>query len=101
MADNQCSSCLNETYLSSGYCRYVCPPASFPNTDTNECNLCDGSCTFCFGPTIDNCTGCIDGMVLYNFTCTLSCPSGYTVNQWNVCWEGYMLVVIVLLILLL
>jgi hypothetical protein len=26
-------------------------------------------------------------MVLFNFTCTLSCPAGYTVNQWNVCFE--------------
>lgn len=63
----------------------VCPPAYYPNDVLNVCSACDGSCTYCFGPTLDNCTGCITGMVLFNFTCTLNCPSGYTVNQWNVC----------------
>jgi proprotein convertase subtilisin/kexin type 5 len=66
---------------------YVCPPTSFPSTTTNTCSPCDGSCTYCFGPTINNCTGCITGMVLYNFTCTINCPTGYTLNQWNVCFE--------------
>lgn len=65
----------------------VCPPAQFPSDAINKCLACDGSCTFCFGSTIDNCTACITGMVLWNFTCTTSCPKGYTVNQWNVCFE--------------
>ncbi len=68
----------------------VCPPAKYPSDTNNKCNSCDGSCTFCFGPTIDNCTACITGMVLFNFTCTTTCPKGYTVNQWNVCFEGRM-----------
>ena len=90
-ANNECASCNNGSYLSaSSYCRLVCPPATWPNTTTNTCDACDGSCTFCFGSTINNCTGCITGMVLYNFTCAISCPSGYTVNQWNVCHEPYL-----------
>ena len=88
-ANSDCTSCANGSYLSSSYCRLVCPAATYPNTTTNVCSGCDGSCTFCFGPTINNCTGCISGMVLYNFTCTLSCPEGYTVNQWNVCFENW------------
>lgn len=87
-SSSQCTVCFNETYLSSGYCRLVCPPATYPNTASNLCSPCDGSCTFCFGPTINNCTACISGMVLYNFSCTLTCPKGYTVNQWNVCFES-------------
>lgn len=82
---SQCLSCFNGTYLSSQYCRYVCPPATYQDSVLNKCMACDGSCTYCFGSTINNCTGCISGMVLYNFTCTLTCPAGYTVNQWKVC----------------
>ena len=97
VSESQCASCPTNNYLSSGYCRFVCPPAAYPNTANNQCDNCDGSCTFCFGPTINNCTGCIDGMVLYNFTCTLSCPSGYTVNQWNVCSQSSLLLAATLL----
>lgn len=88
-AINECSSCPEGSFLSSSYCRLVCPAATYPDSATRQCQLCDGSCTYCFGPTIDNCTGCIGGMVLYNFTCRIGCPSGYTVNQWNVCFGDY------------
>lgn len=84
-SSSACLSCPVSTYLSTGYCMFVCPPASYPDTPSRRCLNCDGSCTFCFGPTINNCTACVTGMVLFNFTCTLACPTGYTLNQWNVC----------------
>lgn len=90
-AINECSSCPNGTFLSSNYCRLVCPAASYSDSSTNKCQACDGSCTFCFDSTIDNCTGCITGMVLFNFTCRIGCPTGYTVNQWNVCFGQYLI----------
>lgn len=100
-SSNQCTSCPNGTFLSStSYCRYVCPGGTYPNTLLNRCSNCDGSCTNCFGPTINNCTACINGMFLYNFTCTIKCPTGYTVNQWNVCSEATLKLALLLLVLL-
>ena len=100
-ANSHCSSCASGSFLSSSYCRLVCPPATFPNPTANTCDACDGSCGFCFGGTIDNCTGCISSMVLFNFTCTLACPAGYTVNQWNVCSEPHFHPFLLLLLVLL
>lgn len=28
---SQCTACPNTTYLSSGYCRFVCPPVTYPD----------------------------------------------------------------------
>jgi proprotein convertase subtilisin/kexin type 5 len=106
IGSNQCTSCLTGLFLSlvttsAGYCRYVCPQSSYPDTPTKKCLSCDQSCTFCFGSTINNCTACISGMVLYNFTCTTKCPTGLTVNQWKVCYESFYAITFFLLLLLL
>jgi proprotein convertase subtilisin/kexin type 5 len=50
---SQCTACFNGSYLNLGYCRYVCPPAKYPNDILRVCSICDGSCTFCFGSTIN------------------------------------------------
>jgi hypothetical protein len=39
-------------------------------------------------------------MVLFNFTCTLTCPRGYTINQWNVCYEENIKMLLTLLLLI-
>ena len=59
VSSSDCLTCIEGYYLSEGMCRLVCPPATYPDSSSGTCNLCDGSCTFCFGPTIDNCTACI------------------------------------------
>lgn len=88
-SSSDCSSCPDSTYLSGGYCRYVCPAATYPNDTLLTCVACSNNCTYCFGGTNDNCTGCISGLVLFNFTCSSACPTGYTINQWNVCFSDF------------
>jgi len=100
-ASNECSSCLNGTYLSGGYCRYVCPAATYPNNALLLCSTCSSYCTYCFDSTNNNCTGCISGMVLFNFTCSLACPAGYTINQWNVCFSHFLNMVVGFIIIML
>lgn len=57
----------------------------YPDETTKTCLGCNNKCKFCFGSTIDNCTKCVTGYVLNNFTCTTACPDGQTPNKYNVC----------------
>jgi hypothetical protein len=87
---NQCFNCSTGYYLYSGFCRYICPSATYPNSSTYRCLACDPSCSFCFGGSNSSCTSCVTGLYLYNFTCTANCPNGMAPNQWNVCFEGWL-----------
>lgn len=72
--------------MENSQCRYVCSPGKFANNQTLTCDDCNNKCAFCFGSTVDNCTKCATSYVLSNFTCTSSCPSGYTNNaNYDVC----------------
>jgi len=83
---DKCYNCSVGYYLSGGYCRYVCPNGTYPNSTTNKCLACDSSCSYCFGGSNSSCTSCAPNLYLYNFTCTSSCPNGMAPNQWNVCF---------------
>ena len=89
IASNNCYNCTPNYYLYSGYCRYVCPNGTYPNSTTWICDNCHNTCNYCFGNNADNCTSCANGLYLYNFTCSNSCPNGMMPNQWNVCWEEW------------
>lgn len=83
---SSCSNCSANYYLSSGYCRYVCPNGTYPDQTAWSCLPCDASCSYCFGSSNSSCTSCASGLYLYNFTCTSNCPIGMLPNQWNVCF---------------
>ena len=85
---SQCFNCSSGYYLSGGYCRFVCPNATYPNATTGTCQTCDSSCSYCFAGTAGSCTSCATNLYLYNFTCTATCPNGLTPNQWHVCFEN-------------
>ena len=83
---SSCADCASNYYFFSGYCRYVCPNATYPDSTSWQCLACDVSCSYCFGGTSSSCTSCATGLYLYNFTCSGSCPAGMLPNQWNVCF---------------
>ena len=85
-ASSQCSSCKSGYYLHGGFCRFICPAGTYPDSATLTCLSCDSTCSYCFSGTISSCTSCSSGRYLYNFTCSTSCPSGMAPNQWNVCF---------------
>lgn len=101
MAANNCFNCKANYYLSTGYCRYVCPSGTYSNGTTWECLACDPSCSYCFSSTPATCTSCATGLYLYNFTCAATCPNGMTPNQWNVCYELTLALPQILILLLL
>ena len=84
-----CSSCLNQTFCLS--CNYnflvsngtgvclratLCSLSQFANIDTLKCEPCASTCLSCFIlPTF--CIACPSGLVLYNGTCIVNCPSIY------------------------
>jgi proprotein convertase subtilisin/kexin type 5 len=97
---NQCADCAANYYLYSGYCRYVCPAGTYPNSTSSQCLTCDASCSYCFGGSNSSCTSCAANLYLYNFTCTGSCPGGMAPNQWNVCFEPHLTATFALLFVL-
>lgn len=87
IAASQCSICQTSYYLYGGYCRYICPAGTYPDSVTQTCLPCDTTCSYCFNGTAQSCTSCATGKFLYNFTCGPTCPVGMNPNQWNVCFE--------------
>lgn len=97
---NQCSNCSTNYYEYTGYCRYVCPNGTYPNSTTWQCLACDATCSYCFGGDSASCTSCATGLYLYNFTCANSCPGTMQPNQWNVCYEPYLTLLLSLILTL-
>jgi proprotein convertase subtilisin/kexin type 5 len=87
VSSNQCATCQSGYYLYNGYCRYICPSGTYPDSTSRQCLSCDSSCSYCFNGTAQSCTSCSGSLLLYNFTCGSTCPVGMTANQWNVCFE--------------
>jgi proprotein convertase subtilisin/kexin type 5 len=83
---SQCSNCSTGFYYSLGYCRYICPSGTYPNSTTSSCLTCDSTCTYCFGGSSSNCTSCVSGLYLFNYSCGGSCPNNVKPNQWNICF---------------
>ena len=86
-SSSNCTSCASGYYYYGGFCRYICPAGTYPDTATLSCQPCAGSCSYCFNNTASSCTSCVSGKYLFNFTCNSVCPNGMTPNQWNVCYE--------------
>lgn len=100
IAASQCSTCQSGYYYYGGYCRFICPAGTYPDSATQNCLPCDSTCSYCFNATNSSCTSCITGRYLYNFTCINSCPNGLTPNQWNVCSEMFVKVALLALLAL-
>lgn len=86
VSSSQCAVCKSGYYLSSGYCRYICPNGTFPDSVTGNCSTCHITCSYCFNSTANSCTFCATGLYLYNFTCSNTCPGTTTANQYNICF---------------
>jgi len=87
---NQCSNCTAGYFYYSGYCRYVCPSGTYPDSASSSCLNCDATCSYCFGGSSSNCTSCVSGLYLFNYTCLSNCPTSMTPNQWSVCFSPWM-----------
>ena len=96
---NECANCSANYYFHSGYCRYVCPNATYGNSSTWQCSNCDSTCNYCFGGNSSSCTSCATALYLYNFTCVATCPDGMLPNTYNVCYESYLVFMMIVLLL--
>jgi hypothetical protein len=83
---NQCSSCYEETYLSSTECVRSCPDGYYPDSALWSCVVCSSMCKTCRNPT--ECLSCSDA--LYSLVtssmlhCIGECPAQYFYER-NTC----------------
>jgi len=70
-----CSPCPSGCEICSGtkFCD-KCNEGYYADSLVNSCDKCHGLCSKCFGPTMNNCTICIENATLSSNTC--SCNSG-------------------------
>ncbi|EAR85854.2 transmembrane protein, putative (macronuclear) [Tetrahymena thermophila SB210] len=75
-----CDYCTNNLYCNT------CLKGFFINQSTQKCSSCDPQCQQCNGPSLQNCTGCQSGLILFNSQCITSCPNNfYLDSQTNLC----------------
>lgn len=84
-ADN-CTSCVsNSTYSylffnnSLGFCLTTCPSFYYPTGTNPVCVPCVSPCITCISLT--QCTSCLVGFYLYNYSCLIACPSVITITN--------------------
>lgn len=53
-----------ENYLYNGECVSDCPDYYYDFKDNNTCMACNDTCKSCTTSSPDNCTACVDGLVL-------------------------------------
>ena len=86
-------SIILSTFLTM-FLAQLCPPHSYYDLSTLQCQYCDISCTDCL-VTPTNCTGCTYNYYILNSTCThcpLECISCNSSSICNSCKLGYYLV---------
>jgi len=66
--------CRNETNL----CAPTCSNGYWGNRTTNQCDLCDSSCSACTGPTNAECLSCPTGYYVLSQSCHLCDPTCLT-----------------------
>jgi hypothetical protein len=71
---------------STSSCVLNCPTGLYSNPATGNCTGCSGSCDTC-SVTSSNCTSCLNGLALFNYTCVTNCTDGYYLlnSQCNAC----------------
>lgn len=85
LGQDNCSSCLNGSYLQElkgpSQCLINCPNHTYPENKTNICTKCEATCKECSSSAKESCTECYPKTYLLAppgpSSCDSSCNSGY------------------------
>ncbi|KAL4494813.1 hypothetical protein ABPG73_004253 [Tetrahymena malaccensis] len=70
-----CDYCTNNLYCNT------CLQGFFLNQNTQKCSSCDSQCQQCSGPSLQDCTGCQSGLILFMNQCIKNCPYNYYLDS--------------------
>ena len=80
LTDQTCTACrVWEDCAANEWLKGVCGGATRDENPT--CEACHATCATCSGPGADQCTSCVDSLVLDGTTCTSDCRVGFYVEK--------------------